>query len=240
MNKIPFSKSFIANTVTTLNALCGFISIVLASQGEFRLASIMIIAAAGFDLLDGIVARLLNASSRFGVELDSLSDVVSFGAAPAFLIYKSYMFQLGGVGMLLSACLLIFGALRLARFNIQVEDLNTKADFKGLPIPLSAITIALFVLSFFRNGIIIEPYNRMIIPLIILLSLLMVSKIRYNALPKLRKKDIKQKFYLFTVLLIALILAIVTNGEILFYIFIGIVLFGILRNIYYLAFNKKD
>lgn len=240
MNKNLFQKSFIANTVTALNAVCGFISIVFASQGEFRLASIMIIAAASFDLLDGIIARLLNTSSRFGVELDSLSDVVSFGAAPAFLIYKSHMFQLGGLGILLSSCLLVFGALRLARFNIQVENLNTKADFKGLPIPLSAITISLFVLSFFRNGIIIEPFNKIIIPLVILLSLLMVSKIRYNALPKLRKKDIKQKIYLFAILIVALILAIVTNGEILFYIFIGIVLFGIFRKIYCLVLNKKE
>ena len=135
---------------------------------------------------------------------------------------------------------MVFGALRLARFNIQVENLNTKADFKGLPIPLSAITISLFVLSFFRNGIIIEPFNKIIIPLVILLSLLMVSKIRYNALPKLRKKDIKQKIYLFAILIVALILAIVTNGEILFYIFVGIVLFGIFRKIYYLVLNKKD
>jgi len=68
----------------------------------------------------------------------------------------------------------------------------------------------------------------------------MVSKIRYNALPKLRKKDIKQKVYLFGILIVALILAIVTNGEILFYIFIGIVLFGIFRKIYFLALSKKD
>ncbi len=240
MNKFTFQKSFIANTVTVLNSVCGFFSIVFASQGEFRIASIMIIAAAIFDLLDGIVARLLNTSSRFGVELDSLSDVVSFGAAPAFLIYKAYMFQMGGLGILLSSCLLVFGALRLARFNIRIENLNTKADFEGLPIPLSALTTSLFVLSFFRNGIIIEPYNKAVIPLIILLSLLMVSKIRYNAFPKLRKKDIKQKIYLFAILIVALILAIVTNGEILFYIFIGIVLFGIFRKIYYLVLNKKD
>jgi len=240
MNKITFPKSFIANTVTVLNAVCGFFSIVFASQGEFRIASIMIIAAAIFDLLDGIVARLLNASSKFGVELDSLSDVVSFGAAPAFLIYKAYMYQFGGVGILLSSCLLVFGSLRLARFNIQIEDINTKADFKGLAIPLSALTISLFVHSFFRNGIIIEPYDKAVIPLIILLSFLMVSKIRYNAFPKLRKRDLKQKVYLFGTLIVALILAIITNGEILFYIVFGIVLFGIFRWFYYLIFNKKE
>lgn len=240
MNKISFQKSFIANSVTTLNVLCGFISIVLASQNDFRLASIMIIAAASFDMLDGIVARLLGTSSRFGVELDSLSDVVSFGAAPSFLIYKAHLHQFGGIGILLSSCLLIFGALRLARFNIQVEDLNTKGDFKGLPIPLSAMTISLLVLSFYREGQIIEPYNKFIVPLIITLSLLMISRIRYNALPKLRDKNFKDKVFLFATLVIALILAIITNGEILFLIFLGIVLFGIFRKIYFLVLNKKD
>lgn len=240
MNKSLYQKSFIANTVTTFNVLCGFLSIVFASQPNFRLASIMIIAAAIFDMLDGIVARLLGTSSRFGVELDSLSDVVSFGAAPAFLIYKAYAFQFGGWGILLSSLLLIFGALRLARFNIQVEDLNTKGDFKGLPIPMQALTIALFVLSFHHDGKIIEPYSDFVIPLVIFLSLLMVSKIRYNALPKLRDKNFRDKFFLFTILIVALILALLTNGEILFYIILGIVLFGILRKIYLLIINKKD
>jgi CDP-diacylglycerol--serine O-phosphatidyltransferase len=240
MSKVLFQKSFIANTVTSLNILCGFISIIFASHGDFRLASILIIAAASFDMFDGIVARLLGTSSRFGVELDSLSDVVSFGAAPAYLIYKAYLYQFSGIGILLSASLLVFGALRLARFNIQVEDLDTKGDFKGLPIPLSAMTISLFVLSFSKNGPIEEPYNNFVIPLVISLSILMVTKIRYNALPKLRKKDYKQKIYLFGIILTALVLAIVTNGEILFYIFLGVVLFGVLRKIYMVVFKLKD
>jgi CDP-diacylglycerol--serine O-phosphatidyltransferase len=240
MNKIPWSKSFIANTVTSLNVLCGFLSIVYASDGDYRLASIMIIAAAIFDTLDGITARLLHTSSMFGVELDSLSDVVSFGAAPSFLIYKAYAYQFGIWGILLSSCLLIFGALRLARFNTQVEDLNTKGDFKGLPIPLSAMTISLLVLSYYKEGGIVEPFNNIVIALIVLLSFLMVSKIRYNALPKIKNKKLKEKIFLFAVLIVALVLAIATNGEILFFIFLGITLFGILRHILMLIFKKKD
>jgi len=84
-------RSYVANLVTALNVFCGFISIVLASEAHYFLSAIFIIAAAIFDSLDGIVARLLKTSSKFGVELDSLSDVVSFGAAPAFLIYKAVM-----------------------------------------------------------------------------------------------------------------------------------------------------
>ncbi len=239
MNKF-FHKSFIANTVTAMNIFCGFLSVVYASQSDFRMASIMIIVAAGFDMLDGIVARLLGTSSRFGVELDSLSDVVSFGAAPAFLIYKTYNFQFGDWGIILSSMLLIFGALRLARFNIQVEDLNTKGDFKGLPIPLSAMTIALFVMSFYHEEKIIAPYDQMVIPLILLLSFLMVSKIRYNALPKLRSKSFRDKLILFGIIVAILVLAIISSGEIIFFLVIALVLFGILRKIYYLLLNKKD
>lgn len=240
MNKFTFQRAWIANTVTSFNVFCGFLSIIFASQANFRLASIMIIAAAVFDMLDGIVARLLGTSSKFGVELDSLSDVVSFGAAPAFLIYKAYAFQFGGWGILLSSLLLIFGALRLARFNIQVEDLNTKGDFKGLPIPLSAMTISLFVLSFYHEGRLTHPFDKMVIPLVLTLSLLMVSKIRYNALPKLRDKNFRHKIILFVTLIGILILAAITSGEILFYILLGIIIFGILRRLYYLILNKKD
>ena len=239
MTKITFSKAIVANTVTSLNIFCGFLSIVYCSEGDFRLASIMIVVAAVFDMLDGIVARLMGTASRFGVELDSLSDVVSFGAAPAFLIYKAHMYQYGFIGIALSSCLMIFGALRLARFNIQIEDLHEKGDFKGLPIPVSAITIALLVMSFRKNNYIIEPFNLFVIPLIIILSLLMVSHIRYNALPKLRDKKFKWKVYLFAVLLIALVLSILTNGEILFYIFFAIVAFGVLRYLFNLVVKKK-
>jgi len=90
-----FSKSYIPNTVTALNVFSGFISIIYAYQGDFYLASIWIFIAAIFDLSDGIVARLLNTSSEFGVQLDSLADVISFGAAPSFLLYSSYLKNMG-------------------------------------------------------------------------------------------------------------------------------------------------
>jgi len=239
MTKINFSKAIVANTVTSLNIFCGFLSIVYCSEGDFRIAAIMIVVAAVFDMLDGIVARLMGTASRFGVELDSLSDVVSFGAAPAFLIYKAYMYQFGFTGIILSSCLMVFGALRLARFNIQVENLNEKGDFKGLPIPVSAITMALLVMSFHKDNYIIAPFDLFVIPLIIILSLLMVSHIRYNALPKLRDKNFTWKVYLFAILLIALVLSIWTNGVILFYIFFGIVAFGILRYLFNLLRRKR-
>ena len=223
MNKNPFSKSSFANAVTSLNVFSGFVSIIYASQGNFRMAAVFIIVAAIFDTLDGIVARLLKTSSRFGVELDSLSDVVSFGAAPSFLVYQAHAYQFGFWGVAASSLLLIFGAMRLARFNINVSDLNTKGDFTGLPIPLQAITISLLIFSFHTENGMQEPYNYIVLPLVVLLSFLMVSNIRYNALPKFKDKKLKLKILFFIVLSIALVLTIITNGQILFYIFLLII-----------------
>lgn len=240
MNKPFISKAFIANTVTSMNIFCGFMSIVYASQNNFRYAAIFIITAAIFDTLDGIVARLLDTTSRFGVELDSLSDVVSFGAAPSFLIFKAYAFQFGPWGILLSSMLLIFGALRLARFNVMTEEIKIKGDFTGLPIPLAAITIALLIFSYYKDGKIIEPFSSLVIPLIIILSLLMVSRIRYSALSNLKDRKIKEKVFLFGLLLIALVLTIITNGQILFFIFAAIILFGILRHLFFVLTGKVN
>lgn len=238
--KQSFSKSFIANTVTSLNVFCGFLSIIQTSEGNYQLAAIFIIVAAIFDAFDGIVARLLGTSSRFGVELDSLSDVVSFGAAPAFLIYKAYAFQLGIAGIVISSLLLVFGSLRLARFNLSVDDLNTKSDFTGLPIPASAITVALMVFSFYKEGSLVYPFNYLAAPLVIGLAALMVSKIRYNAIPKMKTKSFKYKLVLISVLIVALVLTILTDGVIVFFLFLAMVLFGVFRALYFLLFPKTE
>jgi len=239
MSKYFIRKSFVANTVTSLNVFSGFVSIIYSSEGNFKMAAVFIIIAAIFDTLDGIVARLLKTSSKFGVELDSLSDVVSFGAAPSFLVYQAYAYQFDVWGIIVSSLLLVFGALRLARFNINVGDLKTKGDFTGLPIPLQAITISLLIFSFHQNGAMIKPYEDIVIPLVLLLSFLMVSNIRYNALPKLKGKKLRIKVAIFIVLLAALFLVIWTNGQILFYMFMLIILFGIIRQFYCFIFNIK-
>ncbi len=237
MNKF-ITKSIIANFITSLNIFCGFISIIYTSQNNFKLAAIFIILAAIFDTMDGLIARLLETSSKFGVELDSLSDVVSFGAAPSFLVYKAYAYQFDFIGIFFSSLLLISGAMRLARFNILIEDIKTKTDFTGLPIPLSALTISTFIYSFYKDHEIVEPYNYMIFPLIIILSLLMVSKIKYRALPKFSKRKLIEKIYLSLILLFILFTAIISNGKLLFFIFLSIVLLGILNHIYLLLLNK--
>jgi CDP-diacylglycerol---serine O-phosphatidyltransferase len=233
-------KSYFPNAITAFSLTSGFLSLIFTSKGDFQLAAVMIFAAAIFDLLDGIAARLLKTTSQFGVELDSLADIVSFGAAPAFLIYSFHFYQLDMLGIIISAMPLIFGAFRLARFNSQVEEIETKGDFKGLPIPLSAITIAMFVYYVHNNGEFIQPLYYVSIPLILLVSLAMVSNIKYSAFPKLNKTTLRGKpiYLVFTIL--GLVLTFLTDGTALFYLFLGIVLFGIFRHIIKKVIQNKN
>lgn len=230
--KISFSKSVFPNFATSLNILSGFVSIVLAGNGDYIIASIFIFSAAFFDLIDGLIARLTGTSSRFGVELDSLGDVVSFGAAPSYLLYKTYFFQFGIYGIVLSSMLLIFGAFRLARFNIQLDDLTKKHDFTGLPIPFAAVAVASLVLFYFNGISFTSPMSSFIIPIVILLSYLMISTIRYNAWPKLKYMTMLMRVIVISVALIALVLIYLTGGKAFIY-FLGInILFGIIRHLF--------
>ncbi len=239
MKKLTFSKAFFPNSATALNIICGFLSIVYASNSEFKIAALLIFSAAFFDLLDGIIARITRSSSMFGVELDSLADIISFGAAPAFLIYKSYLIQYGLAGILISSLLVVFGAFRLARFNVQIEDISTKLDFKGLPVPVTAITFASIIL-FYHNGItIIKPFSQAVIPLVLLLSFLMVSNIRYNAVPKVKYLNTFSKFALILLSLAALLSIVLTQGVAFFYLVLTHIVFGILRYLYEFVFDQK-
>jgi len=215
----------------------GFLSIINADQGKYDYAAILIIIAAIFDALDGIMARLTKSSSELGVELDSLSDIISFGAAPAFLIYSTYLHNFNATGIVISSLLLIAGGFRLARFNVQLVGFN-KEYFIGLPIPTSGITIAAFVLTYYDHGF-SEPYASSIIPLVIVLSFLMVSKVRYDTIPKPSINEIKKKPIHFIFITISIILLIITSGKALFYIFVFIILFGIFRYIFN-KFSKKN
>ncbi len=230
-------KKILPNLFTTANLLCGFFSIVYSTKQEFIIASWFIVASTLADALDGVVARLTNTSSKFGVELDSLADLVSFGVAPALLVYQIQLFFLETWGVLISSLLLIGGALRLARFNTQLVGFD-KEYFAGLPIPSSAITVASFIILYSQNGIIPSPYHQLTIPLVIILSLLMVSRIKYDTLPKFNAEGIKRKPYHFVFVLIAATIIVLSTGKALFYIFVFIILFGIFRQIFNLLTGK--
>src|SRR3989337_3829126 len=138
--RLQITPSVIPNLFTAMNMFCGFLSIITASNGNYNYAAWLIIVAAIFDGLDGIVARLTKSSSELGVELDSLSDIVSFGCAPPFLMYSTYLYNFVHIGIILSSLPLIAGGFRLARFNVQLVGFE-KSFFIGLPIPTAALTI---------------------------------------------------------------------------------------------------
>lgn len=135
------------NLLTTGNLFFGFFSIVKSLQGNFVWAGSAILLAAVFDMLDGRVARMTNSTSEFGVQYDSLCDLVSFGLAPAFLTYQFGLDGLGRIGWIICFLFLACGALRLARFNVQSAIGNSNGDFTGVPIPMAAAVIATYVLA---------------------------------------------------------------------------------------------
>lgn len=238
MNRFRITRSVIPNMFTAMNLFSGFLSIINASEGNYFYAAWLIIIAAIFDALDGAVARLTKSSSELGVELDSLSDIVSFGAAPAFLLYSTHLFEYNTVGTLVSASLILAGGFRLARYNVQLTGFE-KNFFKGLPIPISAITISTFVLSFYEMDLgFSAPYNDIVIPLVLSLSVLMVSRIKYDTIPKPSKKDFKEKPFLFLFIFSAIIIAIITSGKAVFFIFVFFILFGIFRHLFSLLKRK--
>jgi CDP-diacylglycerol--serine O-phosphatidyltransferase len=135
----------VPNFVTTANMFCGFYSMVAAIHGDYLAGAWAIMAAAVFDALDGRIARLAKATSQFGVEYDSLSDLVSFGAAPAILLYQLALAPFGRLGWLAAFLFMTCGALRLARFNVTTASLP-KGYFQGLPIPIAAAAVATFTI----------------------------------------------------------------------------------------------
>lgn len=213
------------NLFTLGNMLCGFYSIISTIEGRFHHAAIAIFIAALADGLDGKVARLTGTCSRFGVEFDSLADLLSFGIAPALLIYIWALGPYQRVGWLAAFLFVICGALRLARFNVQVYTSENKY-FTGLPIPAAAATIASFVLL--HQFLFKEEGNKPIIiaALAYILAFLMVSNIKYRSFKHWKLRE-RKPFY-FLVLIALLLLVILAQPQIMAFILIcGYVLSGI-------------
>ena len=168
---------FLPNTFTALNMGCGFYSIILAFQGEFYKACLIIVLGALFDSVDGRIARLTGTQSSFGEQFDSMSDLITFGMAPALLYFLRYFQHLGRLGILLSFFFCLAGALRLARFNANID--KVKSDyFQGLPIPggaTAAISLVLFSVEF---PVILE-YSFIPVIYISFYSVLMISNIPF-------------------------------------------------------------
>lgn len=240
--KIPrVPRSAVPSSFTVMNMVCGYISIVMAGQGDFVIAGWFIVFAAIFDTIDGFVARLANASSEFGVELDSLSDLVSFGAAPSFLAYQFGLNTYGVIaGLGLSSLLMIGSGLRLARFNVQLVGF-TKDYFSGLPTPSQAMTLAAFIIWVSSEPVFFQKNLTYVLTgLTIVLSLLMVSKVRYDTLPKptpeeFRKAPVKMSMYL-----LAFLAIIIFQAKAFFIAMMMYIIFGIIRSTYYFFSEETE
>jgi CDP-diacylglycerol--serine O-phosphatidyltransferase len=165
--------------------LCGFLALTQVLEGAYVMACWLIVLAGFFDLLDGIMARLTDTDSPFGVQLDSLSDIVSFGVAPSFLVYGYGLSGVNPLGMIVAALPALCGAVRLARYNVTAGD-GDKESFEGLPIPGQALAIVTLVLaaeSATWGGAFALDRLRVLLPVVIVLSGLMVSSIRFDAIP---------------------------------------------------------
>lgn len=171
----------IPNLLTTANLFCGFYSIILSTQGHFTKAAQMILIAAVFDALDGRIARLAKATSQFGVEFDSLSDLVSFGLAPSLLSFFWGMEDLGKLGIFCSFFYAACAAFRLARFNVAAPT-AVKGIFYGVASPIAAGSIATFILFIEKSSSSLSlslPRGFSCIFQCLALGSLMISTIKY-------------------------------------------------------------
>jgi CDP-diacylglycerol--serine O-phosphatidyltransferase len=174
------------NLFTVSSIFCGFYAIVLASGDpgpqQFYQASLAVFFGIFFDMADGRVARLTRTQSDFGIQLDSLADVITFGVAPSIIVFKWGLVRLGFVGAVAAFVYMACGALRLARFNVLAQrGVGSKSFFTGLPIPLAAgvlVSLVMFHQVTFAAAVVREVN---ILVLILVLSYLMISNVRYRS-----------------------------------------------------------
>jgi len=221
-NKLTY---LLPNFLTASSIFVGVLSLIEGSKGHFTQAAWLILLALLFDGLDGRVARLTNTTSRFGVEFDSLADIISFGIAPAMLVYFYVGQYYGRFGILLSALYVIFGAVRLARFNVTTAQ-NDPNVFIGLPIPTAAVALATSLLFF-------EEYHLHSWSIVLLvasfpIALLMVTNIRY---PSFKTIQLDRPIVYKTLILLLLVASLLYlfSAEGLAILVWGYILYGPIR-----------
>ncbi|STQ85794.1 CDP-diacylglycerol--serine O-phosphatidyltransferase [Helicobacter muridarum] len=232
------------NLFTAASIFMGILAILIAYKAQmpdndkdFILACWCILFSMILDALDGRVARLTNTASKFGVEFDSLADVVAFGVSPAVLLYFYVGYEYGRYGIAISGLFVVLGAVRLARFNITTNaDANS---FIGLPIPSAAAIICLWILvteynefNIFGLFDFLRSNSYLFLVLAFIVSLLMVSNVRY---PSFKKFTWDLKYFVWIVILLALVVA--QTSLTLCAVFTLYVLYGILRWIFIVIFK---
>src|SRR3989440_10205220 len=205
------------NLFTVSSIFCGVYSIMLsageATGDNFYKAAVAVFFGNFFDAFDGRVARLTKTQSDFGVELDSLADVITFGVAPAILVYKWALYGLGTVGIIISGVYASCGAIRLARFNVLAHtEAGVQRFFVGLPIPLAAGTLVSLVIALQRGGVPVSDVVGLwpIAVLVLVLAFLMVSTIRYRTF---KEAGLNARTLLVFVVVIAIGVVIALRGR---------------------------
>ena len=222
------TRSFIPNVATVFNMFLGFLAIILIMEGEPIKAGWVMLVAGLFDAIDGKLARLFGLSSRFGTEFDSLADTISFCAVPSVLIYSIYV---EGVPTLLGAVIsfmpLLFGTIRLAKFNIDVDG-SPKPYFTGLTTPLAAISFISYMLfNYQMYGDMGDP--RLALVLIVSLSFLMISPVRFPKFPLLSFKKGRSNNLRLMGLFIIFVTLIFYRGLVLFPLMTIYIFWSIIR-----------
>jgi CDP-diacylglycerol--serine O-phosphatidyltransferase len=237
-------KGILPGIFTMGNLACGFGAIIISGgsyylngvQGNLRIneAVWLIILAAFFDILDGLVARFSKTSSRFGVEIDSLADIISFGVAPAVLIINFSLISKSHWAWILAFVYLMAASFRLARFNVTAT-IEEKTSFLGMPVPIAAVTIVSFIL--FENEVFrgLNPEKFYII-IVLVTSALMVSAIEFETMPSFDfSKGINRLKVLF--LFLVAVAMMIDTAKLLFPAVALYIVYAILKFVVYMFFN---
>ncbi|AKL97879.1 CDP-diacylglycerol--serine O-phosphatidyltransferase [Endomicrobium proavitum] len=223
------------------NMTFGFLSMLSSVSGHFTQAAWLLICSIACDMLDGRVARMTKTTSEFGVQLDSLSDLISFGLAPAIMIYMLGLKDMGKIGIAIAVLFVLCSALRLAKFNVKAQDGVVHSSFSGLPTPASAGLLISFVLSFellntggqsltFKSIPLLMNtmptfFNAMPVVMVVL-SLLMVSNIPFASFKKMKLSK-PQALQVLVIIIVLLVIVIVYPQNTFFILFSLYVLSGV-------------
>lgn len=191
------------NLFTAGGIFSGMMSLIMSTSGKYEYAAWLILLALVFDGLDGRIARMTKTTSKFGVEFDSLADMVSFGVAPAMLLYQYCGADYGRFGMVVSGLFVVFGAIRLARFNVTTSEIEPSV-FIGVPIPTAAIFISILILLYEKYML---DMHVLLLIATLFVAVLMVSNIRF---PSFKKIDLQKAQF------IKVLVALVVTASLIF------------------------
>jgi len=236
------------NLITLSSMFSGFYSIIASLNADYERAAWAIMIASVFDVLDGWVARITHTATRFGIEIDSLSDVISFGVAPGVLVYTWTLSSFGKVGWLGAFFLVACAALRLARFNVQMSGAEKK-HFTGLPTPAAALVIATMVLAYgeviesLQNWKLVRLADVMVkdywvLGMTFLLAGLMVSNITYHSIKEANLKE-RRPFGILVIFVAFLAFVAYHPALVLFFVSITYVAIGLAEALYGLLRGQK-